>query len=363
VVLNLALHHDRSVFAPAVCFFAILPPEQELVEGLERLGVPHRQVVKQSRYELRALDRLTDALVELRPEIVVLHGFGAYSYGALAARLAGARAVVRVEHSPELHTPLHALFSACTAAWVDSFVLVSRYVGEYLERHGTTLVAPEVIYNGVDLQPFSAVRRPPFDGGVPTLLMTARLDTAKDHATLIEAAALLKREGRTFRLRLAGGGPLRLDLERKVRGLDLTACVEFLGFRDDLATLLSEADLVVLSTHFEGFGLAAVEAMAAGRPVVATDTSALPELVDAGRTGLLVPPKDPRALAGAIAELLDAPERGRAFGAEGRRRAQRFGLPAAMAAFDAHLRTVAGKRGLRTEWASHPEATYEEASA
>lgn len=346
VVLNLLANADRTRIEPMVCLFSIKPADAEVIAEVDAIGVRWREVVKRSRYELRAFDRLVTALRSLAPDVVVVHGFGAYSYGALAARTAGARFVVRVEHSPEIYGPHYQLVSAATAAFVDSTILVSRYVGDYLSARGTVLPRPEVIYSGVALDPLLAVARPPFPderAGAPARVgMIARLDEAKDHDTLLDAATRLAVRGRPITLTLAGDGPFRPRLEAEARRLRLD--VRFPGHVAQLAALLEELDVVVLSTHFEGFGLALVDGMAAARPVVATRVAAVPEVFDDGVEGLLVPPRDPEALADAIATLVDNPARARAMGAAGRARAAaRHALLPSVRAFEAHLLRTAGR--------------------
>jgi glycosyltransferase involved in cell wall biosynthesis len=352
VVLNLAKRHDRARVRPAVCFFSVVPAAHEARATLDAAAVPWRDVVKRSRYDLGAIDRLAGALRELGTEVAALHGFSTHPFGGLAARQAGARAVVRVEHSPELHTPLHRLAARAASAWCDSTVLVSRYLVEYLTAAGVELTAPEVIYNGIELAPFEAITRAPFagrggsdagDGGgpPPVAVMAARLDTAKDHATLLDALAILARRGRALELHLAGDGPFRADLEQRARDRGVADRVRFLGYVSDLPALYASADVAVLATHFEGFGLAVVEAMAAGRPVVATRVAAIPELIDDGVEGLLVPPRAAPALAAALESLLTDPARARAMGAAGRVRARRYALEPFVRAFEAHVERAA----------------------
>lgn len=200
-----------------------------------------------------------------------------------------------------------------------------------------------MIPNGIDLAPFDAVRRAPFEASdPPVVLMAARLDVAKDHATLLAAAARLHARGVRFRLDLAGSGPFAERLAARARALGLDGVVRFLGFRRDVARLVEDADLAVLATHYEGFGLAVVEAMAGGRPVVASAVGAVPELFEHGAHGLLVPPRDPEALADALAGLLADPARARAMGEAARRHASaRYALDGAVRAFEAHLARVA----------------------
>ena len=337
VVLELARHHDRTRIDPAVCAFSIAP-EPAFADAVARLGVPFAQVKKRSSYELGALDRLACALRSLRPDVVVLHGFGVYAYGAAAARQAGARAVVRVDHQPELYSPLHKLVSAAAAASVDSTIVVSHYLLDYLAQKGVRLQRPEVIYNGVDFDRFAGVKRAPFSDGKPRAIMVARLDVAKDHATLLEAMAVLERRKVALDLTLAGEGPLRGELEAQAQALGVTGRVAFVGRGDDLPALIAASDIAVLSTHYEGFGLVVVEAQACGRPVVATGVAAIPELIRDGATGLLVPPRDPKRLADALASLVQNPARARALGEAGRASARaRFPLEPQVRAFEAHL--------------------------
>ena len=364
VVLGLIAAHDRARIDPAVCFFSVQPAEAEILAEVAALGVPVRDVVKHSKYEASSVARLARALRAMSAEVAVLHGFGAYTFGALAARLTGIPVRVRVEHSPELYTPIHRAASSSMARFVDSTVLVSASLGEYLRAHGTEPPHPEVIHNGIDLAAFESVSRRPFGGPagpdgpsvpVPVALMAARLDGAKDHDTLLDAMSLLQRRGVPLRLRLAGTGPLEESLRARAKTLGIDDKVEFLGWRDDLAACPGAADIGVLSTHYEGFGLAVVEAMAAGRPVVATRVPSILELVDDGRQGLLVPPSDARAMADALEKLVARPDEARAMGEAGRARAhERFGLLASVRAFERHLLQTATRCGIPTRSQARP---------
>jgi glycosyltransferase involved in cell wall biosynthesis len=139
---------------------------------------------------------------------------------------------------------------------------------------------------------------------------------------LSRALALLQKDTSSFRLEIAGSGPERYALEREVQSHCLGNRVRFLGWEADLMRLMAGWDIYVQPSVGEPFGITALEAMAAGLPVVATRAGGLPELVEDGRTGWLVPPRDPGALADRLGALLLNPEQRRRMGAAGRERAR-----------------------------------------
>lgn len=185
----------------------------------------------------------------------------------------------------------------------------------------------------------------PLPGGPPTVLMVAAMRADKDHALVLQAWAAVLERHPDARLRLAGDGPCRADLEHRALALGIAGSVEFLGVRDDPDALLRDAHLLVLASYaVECFPYAALEAMAAGRGVVSTDVGGLPELVDDGLTGRLVPPHDGDALAGALLEgLADATGTDPRWGRAGWERARRvFPLDAWAARVGVLLDDLAG---------------------
>jgi glycosyltransferase involved in cell wall biosynthesis len=175
-----------------------------------------------------------------------------------------------------------------------------------------------VIHNGVDLD---RPHRPPGPRPAPvTLLTVGRMREPKDFMTLVRAIADL--EPGTVRLQIAGDGPDRPALEAEIARLGVDRAVELLGMREDVDHLLAAADLFVLSSDSEGLPMSVLEAMAAGLPVVATAVGGIPELVDHGETGLLVPPRDSAALADAIRRTAGDPQLRDRLGEASRRRAR-----------------------------------------
>jgi glycosyltransferase involved in cell wall biosynthesis len=164
------------------------------------------------------------------------------------------------------------------------------------------------IHNACDLERFTAVQRSGQVHQPPRLAMVARLEGHKDQPSLIKAVALLRDQGLVVELWLIGEGSRRLELEALSAELKLSGGVRLLGSRRDIPALLAEMDLFVFSARpDEGFGIALVEAMAAGVPIVASDVGACWEVLDGGRCGLLVEPGNPEALAAGIRQVLSDP--------------------------------------------------------
>jgi glycosyltransferase involved in cell wall biosynthesis len=160
------------------------------------------------------------------------------------------------------------------------------------------------------------------------VLATARAVHDKGLDLLVAAAAALPQA----RVVIAGDGPALPALAAQVAALGLEGRVLLLGWRSDAQALLAACDVFVLPTRNEALGVSVLEAMAAGRPVVATDVGGVPEAVRHGETGLIVPPENPTALAAAIAELIADPSRAARYGAAGHARALARFSPAPMAA-------------------------------
>ena len=188
-----------------------------------------------------------------------------------------------------------------------------------------------VVHNGVDLPAFDAAAKadPGVPSGRPTIAVVANLHASKGHLELIEAVARMRAELRDLLVLCAGEGPMRPVLEQQIAFHGLRDTVLLLGHRRDVPALLARSRVACAPSHEEGLSSAIVEAMAAGLPVVGSEVGGTPELVAEGETGLLVPPRDPQALAERLLALLRDPERGRALGAAARKRVEaEFSLPA-----------------------------------
>lgn len=289
--------------------------------------------------DLRALLALVQLLRREKPDLVHVHTSKAGFLGRLAARFGGLRPVVYSPHGSILAgyfsprtTRLFVWLDAMAARFTDRIVCcTSKEIGEYLAagigRAGQYVVIP----NGLDAEVYALLAAPPALTraalGIPSearpALCIGRLVAVKGQTFLLRAwPSVLKGEPRALLL-LAGEGPDEQPLRAQAAALGLGGSVKFLGFREDIPSLLACAEALVLPSLNEGFGMVLVEAMAMGKPVVASAVGGVPELVLDGRTGLLVPPADPEALATAIRRLLEDPGAARQMGEAGRERARK----------------------------------------
>jgi len=333
---------DRGRFEPRVIALTRGGPTEAL---LSRASVPVEVLGKRGKADPLALARLAGRLRALAPDVVHTHLFTANAYGRAAARLArtGA-ALVASEESTDPEKPLWAqAIDRRLAPGTSRIVCVSEAVRRAQVERGIPAALLEVIPPGVDVAALEREAAGELDER--RVVTVCRLEAPKDVATLLEAIASLRARGRGVTLDVVGDGPDRASLEARARALSLEGVARFLGRRDDAPVIVSGAAIFVLSTRYEGLGVALLEAMALGRPVVASDVGGVPEAVLRRETGLLVPPGDARALAEAIASLLDDPARSRALGDAGRARVrERFTLERRVAALSALYEDVARER-------------------
>ena len=211
--------------------------------------------------------------------------------------------------------------------FLDRFIAVSHATARYLrETKGIPSNKIVVIHNGRDLRSLlppkpEQIAKARAELGLTNeqaVLLLGRLAKEKGHGLLLDALKILgSRRPRLIAI-FAGIGPLEAELKAKYKAAGLTDQVRFLGYRTDLQRLMAAADLVVLPSISEGLPLAAIEALAAARPVVATETGGIPEIVLNGQTGLLVPPCDSVALAEAMHRVLSDPALALRLGTNGR---------------------------------------------
>lgn len=322
---------------------------------------------------VEALPGPVAALVTLRgpvrrADIVHTHLLKADVLGALAASLHGRRArLVASKHNDEqvLKRPLVSRVHGLIGALPRRTIVLSDHVGRFIAAHGRVPLERQTrIYYGIDPEPFEAARaRGPqaradlraslgFAPEDVVFTCVARFAPQKAHDVLLDAFALALEDAASVgirpRLLLVGDDPFgdgRQRAELQASRLELGERCVFAGIRRDVPELLSASDVFVMASLWEGLGLVFLEAMASSLPVLASDVSAVPEVVVQGRTGLLVPPGDRGALHQGIVELsADAARRGELGRAGAQRVRAEFGLERMIeATLEVYRRVLAGE--------------------
>jgi glycosyltransferase involved in cell wall biosynthesis len=304
------------------------PSEGNLLDMARQMGIEVEQLGGLGREirpvaDLFTLWQLYRVIRECRPAIVHTHTAKAGVLGRIAARLAGVPVVVHTYHGHVLRGyfgPLKTAFfrrlETALNRVTDVAITVSTALRDDLAEMG---VAPRekirVVPLGLDLARFA---RPHARGELRTACgagpeevligVVGRLVPIKDIDCFLTAAAQVSRAAARARFAIVGDGELRAVLERKAADLGLGARLTFVGWRKDLESVYADLDVVVNSSRNEGTPVALIEAMAAGRPVVATAVGGTSDLLGGGARGRLVPAGDPAALARAIVETLDQAE-------------------------------------------------------
>ncbi|MGI5125221.1 glycosyltransferase [Pseudonocardia sp. CA-107938] len=333
--------------------------EGELFAGL---GVP-ATALRSRTNPVRALLGLVRIMLRERPDVVVTRGYNAEALGRIAAALTRVpRTVVWVHNCGDVEPRgrVRWLVDRVLDPVTDAYYAVAHGQRPYMtDELGYPDAKITVIHNGVEPDRYPA--RPPVrDADVraelgipvaaPVIGVVAVLRPEKDHAMLLRATRSVLAELPEARLVVIGDGPERTRLEKLAAELGIAAAVVFAGSRADVPRLLGAVDVLALGSYtVECFPMAVLEAMASGVPVVATAIGGVPELVDDGVTGRVVPKQDPAAMAEALLDVLRDPARAEAMGRAGRRRVEtEFSLDASVrAAQDAFLRTAGRGRPVR----------------
>ncbi|MHB8384576.1 MAG: glycosyltransferase family 4 protein [Candidatus Binataceae bacterium] len=327
-MLMLLTHLDRERFRPILAavprLIKLLQPD--LPRDIEAIPVNLR-----GAGDLHSAWRFERLLATRRIDILHSHMFQASRLASPLGWLARVPVVIETSHGREhwrkgfiKGSYVIDRFAAC---FVTAFIAVSKANGEYL-RNEKRLPAEKifVIQNGSPLERFDPERIAPpelrarlgIDQNAPVVLVLARLEPQKGHRVLLEAWKSVARSYPAARLVLAGDGVLRAELEAQTATLGITGSVSFVGQQSNIPDWLALADFTVLPSFYEGLPLAAIESLAAGRPVVATAVDGTVEVVLDGKTGLTVPAGDSAALATAISRMLATPELVRSLGHAGR---------------------------------------------
>lgn len=301
-------------------------PVADLIRGMRARGVPTQRIIIMRDADPTLIPRLAFRLWQLRPHIVHTHLVHADLYGAVAASLAGVPMLVSSRHNddPFRRSGFVARLVKMANRNVDHFLTISDHMRAFTVKvEGVPSEHVTTVHYG--LQPKAPERVPDVRrifglGDGPLLVCVARLHPQKGHRLLLTAFQSVVRRMPDAQLLLVGDGTLRAELESFTHDLGLEKSVVFAGWRTDVPSLLYGADLFVLPSLWEGFGLALLEAMAASLAIVATRVGAIPEIVLHGETGMLVESSGMVELATALLTLLGSPRERDRLGRQGRLR-------------------------------------------
>jgi len=308
-------------------FYGVEPLNPDSAAKCESLGIPYLYVPKRPGPEASSSVALFRALKQQSSDGVLLHGSRNILPAFLYGRMRRAKVVVRETQANRLKTRGEWLFLFLSLALADNVVVLSPQYRQEVARafSGTFAGKMRVVPNGLDLAFYSpAAQRP--DDGLLRIGMQSRLVGIKDHPSLIRAFALLRNlpEFSRMRLEIAGDGPTLQPLRALAESLGIAGQVTFTGRlgEAELLAFLQRQDIYVHATLGETQSNAIMQAQAVGLPVIASDVEGVSNVITPEKDGLLVPPRDPEALAAAIRSLVASPSRRRELGEASRLYAQ-----------------------------------------
>ena len=329
-----ALPRDRY----AVEVVSLSAKKNAYEKPLREAGIPLTFIDHSGTWSWSTLFRVYGRLKDLKPDIVHTWLFTADLYGRLAAYLARVPHVIcafrsTIDDMPRHYRWVHRLLAHGTTSFTINAKMIRTGLVQEL---GLPSHKIHTIYNGIDVAGIPLTHSNghydqewQIPSGARIVMMVARMAPPKDHRTFLKAARKVAKQMPETYFVLAGDGPLRGRVEGWVSEWGLRERTRILGARHDVLQFLHQASVIVLSTHFEGCSNVILEAMAASKPVVATNVGGNAELVVHGQTGWTVPREDADALAEAIVNLLSDEEGAKRMGANGRTRVEKnFSLQA-----------------------------------
>jgi glycosyltransferase involved in cell wall biosynthesis len=287
-----------------------------LVDELRSVGIRHLPVDLGNHFSVKSLFRMIRLIREFDPTIVHTHGGTAGVYGRIAARFLK-RTTLHTYHGIHyLHFEtgwkkrIYLFLEQFLLRWTDAIICVANSDLELALNHNLAERGKAfVIVNGINSRQFRAPDKPGkrkrgSKRGVTIVGTVGRLHEQKGHRYIIQAALEIVKQPEPVEFHIIGDGNLRSELELQVQTLGLQNVIRFLGSRTDIAAQLAQMDLFVLPSLWEGLPFVLLEAMSAGIPIIASEVDGVSEILEDGKDALLVPPRDPHALAMAIVKLI-----------------------------------------------------------
>jgi glycosyltransferase involved in cell wall biosynthesis len=325
IELSLALKHLNH--EPTIGVFRNAHrPNSELAEEAQRRGLQIEMIDCRGKIDFRTISAVRNCILQRQMDVVHSHGYKANIYAYMAARGTNARLVATCHNWPGKTVALR-LYAA-----LDRFLLrrfpgiaaVSDPVRDSLLRSGVPNDRIRLVQNGIDTESFSrgqpVLKQLPQVQGKKVVGFIGRLAQEKGLAYLMQAAESIVREDSNVAFVFAGDGPYRDSLCNLIKKLNLETHVVLLGKRSDMVDVYASIDVLVLPSLSEGVPMVVLEAMAAGKPVLATKVGGIPQVIQDEKTGLLVDPADASQLTIALKRLLASPHLREELGRRGRDR-------------------------------------------
>lgn len=313
----MAEHLDKRAFELRV----ICPENGPLQAEMQRRGIPCEMIPLGPLGHPGPLWKLRRLLRDWRPSIVQSHGARSNFYAALAA---GSIPHVATIHNaltdypiPRWKKSIYQIFNSLMVSQTNRIICVANSLRDDIVRHHSTAAGKTaVIHNGVDFRRFRSdphrraeTRKNLELGSAWTLGIIGRLTPQKGHIYLLDALQLARAELDSCQILIIGDGPLRTFLEKRSVALGLRSLCRFLGRREDIPAMLDAVDAIALPSVSEGFPYVVLEAMAMGKPVIASRVNGVEEIISTGDEGFLVPARNAAALADSIRRArTDVPE-------------------------------------------------------
>jgi glycosyltransferase involved in cell wall biosynthesis len=298
-------------------------PEMKFATEARRQGLEVETVLCKGRWDWNVVGRIRKLLAERNVDVLHAHGYKADVYGYLAARRDRLGLLSTCHNWPNklLIMRAYAALDRIVLRRFNQIATVSVPVAEILRRSGLPSAKIATIPNGVDLDRFRAAcptLRDEIGGASRIVGLVGRLVDGKGGALLLHAAVSVLATFPQTKFVFIGDGPLRAEWEALANRLGIRRSVVFTGTRNDMPEVYASLDVVVLPSVDEGTPMSVLEAMAAGRPVVASRVGGVPDLIVPGVTGLLIDSGDSEALSTAIVQLLEDPALAHRLGENGR---------------------------------------------
>lgn len=343
LVLDIIQHLSKERFESSIATGITIDSKYDMI-GFARdrhIRVFAMPSLVRNVHPLKDIISLTKLFLLLKKEkydIVHCHTSKGGFIGRLAAKLAGSKIIIYSPHGDifegyfcKLVTKLFILLEKFAARFTDKIInLTTIEIEKFLEHGIGTRQQLKHIYNGINIKYYERAiasnlkKRKEFGLSKDDFVCATvgRLVPVKGHTYLIKAIQKVVNVIPEAKFLFVGDGELKSELLEEIKSLGLQENVFLLGARRDIATTLSCINIFLLPSINEGFGMVLIEAMAAKKPVIATNVGGIPEVVIDGKTGLLVPPKDPEAFSSAIIKLYNNPELSNRMGLAGYRRAK-----------------------------------------